>query len=194
MLIILIHCLINLPFTCKYSGVCALIDQINPRQSDSVYNLMTWHFITIKRLEISLFLCVFKVCIKCVLSRTVGRVMNGNNECLLSSKKFSLNQVKSQTDQAPFRSKYGPKGWRKHYYGLWTYSILARSNSSVSYKLAAFQNVNYCTESWELLADYYVFISCFDFHSDGTHSLQRIHWWASDATLNVSKPVPWSLF
>ncbi len=26
-----------------------------------------------------------------------------------------------------------------------------------------------------------VFISCLDFHSDGTHSLQRIHWWASDA-------------
>ncbi len=28
------------------------------------------------------------------------------------------------------------------------------------------------------------FISCLDSHSDGTHSLQRIHWWASDAALN----------
>jgi len=26
-----------------------------------------------------------------------------------------------------------------------------------------------------------VFISCLDSHSGGTHSLQRIHWWASDA-------------
>ncbi len=25
-----------------------------------------------------------------------------------------------------------------------------------------------------------VLISCFDSHSDGTHSLQRIHWWASN--------------
>ncbi len=28
------------------------------------------------------------------------------------------------------------------------------------------------------LPDYDVFISCLDSHSDGTHSLQRIHWWA----------------
>ncbi len=26
------------------------------------------------------------------------------------------------------------------------------------------------------------FISCLDSHSDGTHSLQRNHWWASDVT------------
>ncbi len=32
-----------------------------------------------------------------------------------------------------------------------------------------------------LLVGYYdVFISCLDSHSDGTHSLQRIHWWASE--------------
>ncbi len=34
------------------------------------------------------------------------------------------------------------------------------------------------------------FISCLDSHSDGTHSLQRIHWWASDVMLNFSKSVP----
>ncbi len=33
-----------------------------------------------------------------------------------------------------------------------------------------------------------VFISCLNSHSDGTHSLQRIHWWASD--VNFSKSVP----
>ncbi len=31
-----------------------------------------------------------------------------------------------------------------------------------------------------------VFISS---HSDGTHSLQMIHWWASDVKLNFSKSV-----
>ncbi len=35
--------------------------------------------------------------------------------------------------------------------------------------------VNYCN----------VFISCLDSHSDGTHSLQRIHCWASDVMLNL---------
>ncbi len=32
-----------------------------------------------------------------------------------------------------------------------------------------------------------VFISCLDSHSDGTHSLQRIHWSASDVMLHFSK-------
>ncbi len=41
-----------------------------------------------------------------------------------------------------------------------------------------------------LLVDYCdVFISCLDSHSDGTHSLQKIQWWASDAMLNFSKSV-----
>ncbi len=39
--------------------------------------------------------------------------------------------------------------------------------------------VNYCD----------VFISCLDSHSDGTHSLQRIHCWDSDAVLYFSKTV-----
>ncbi len=39
-----------------------------------------------------------------------------------------------------------------------------------------------------LLVDYCdVFISCLDSHSDGTHSLQRIHWWESDVMLHFSK-------
>ncbi len=40
------------------------------------------------------------------------------------------------------------------------------------------------------LVDYCgVFISCLDSHSDGTHSLQRIHWWASDIMLHFFKSV-----
>ncbi len=34
-----------------------------------------------------------------------------------------------------------------------------------------------------------VFISCLDSHSEGTHSLQRIYWWASDVMLHFSKSV-----
>ncbi len=34
-----------------------------------------------------------------------------------------------------------------------------------------------------------VFLSCLGSHSDGTHSLQRIDWWASDAMLHFSKSV-----
>ncbi len=41
-----------------------------------------------------------------------------------------------------------------------------------------------------LLVDYCdVFISSLNTHSDGTHSLQRIHWWASDIMLNFFKSV-----
>ncbi len=34
-----------------------------------------------------------------------------------------------------------------------------------------------------------MFLSAVWAHSDGTHSLQRIHWWASDVMLNFSKSV-----
>ncbi len=48
---------------------------------------------------------------------------------------------------------------------------------------------------WRLLVDYCdVFISCLDSHSDGTHSLQRIHWRACDVMLNFAKSVPTSTY
>ncbi len=41
-----------------------------------------------------------------------------------------------------------------------------------------------------LLVDYCdAFLSCLDSHSDGAHSLQRIHYWASDVMLHFSKSV-----
>ncbi len=40
-----------------------------------------------------------------------------------------------------------------------------------------------------LLVDYCdVFISCLDSHSDGTHSLQSIHCWDTDAETHFYKP------
>ncbi len=51
--------------------------------------------------------------------------------------------------------------------------------------LFASQNIN-----WWSGVDYCdVFISFLDSHSDGTHSLQRTNWWASDLVLHFSKSV-----
>ncbi len=66
-------------------------------------------------------------------------------------------------------------------------SILARSKGL---KLQCLNNgfVSYKLNSCGLLVNYCeVFISCLDSHSDGTHSLQRIHWWASDIMQHFSK-------
>ncbi len=55
-------------------------------------------------------------------------------------------------------------------------------------QLFASQDVNWHLEWCGLLVDYCnVFVSCLDSHSDGTHSLQGIHWWASNVMLNLSK-------
>ncbi len=59
----------------------------------------------------------------------------------------------------------------------------------VNFKLQFFTSQD-GLELCELLLDYCdAFISCLDSHSDGTHSLERIHKWACDVMLNVSKSV-----
>ncbi len=57
-------------------------------------------------------------------------------------------------------------------------------------QLSASQDVNWWTVCGLLVGYCDVFISCLDSHSDGTHSLQRIHWESSDVMLNFSKSVP----
>ncbi len=47
-------------------------------------------------------------------------------------------------------------------------------------QLSTSQDVNW----WTGVDDCDVFIICLDSHSDGTHSLQSIHWWASDVMLH----------
>ncbi len=79
--------------------------------------------------------------------------------------------------------------WRKHYYGFvfgqkwWFYVkmsywlICFLQTRSFSFHKTLIDGLERCG----LLVDYCdVFISCLDSHSDGTHSLQRIHWWTSD--------------
>ncbi len=86
--------------------------------------------------------------------------------------------------------------WRKRYYWLWT-RILARSDgfmlmmdlflTNTQLHKTLIDGLEWCG----LLVDYCdVFISCLDSHSDGTHSLQRIHCWASDIMLHFYKSVP----
>ncbi len=50
------------------------------------------------------------------------------------------------------------------------------------------QDVNWWTGVVWITCD--VFISCLDSHSDATHSLQRMHWWASDVKRHFSKSDP----
>ncbi len=42
---------------------------------------------------------------------------------------------------------------------------------------------------WSVVDYCDVFIGCLDSHSDGTHSLQMIHWWASNVMLNLPKSI-----
>ncbi len=75
--------------------------------------------------------------------------------------------------------------WRKQYYGHNVTNILI-----MHLKFSLHQMLIDGLEWCGLLVDYCdVFISCLDSHSDGTHSLQRIHWWASDVMLHFSKSV-----
>jgi len=67
-------------------------------------------------------------------------------------------------------------------YGLWIMDIKFKylNGGFVYYKHATFYFTKILIDALEscgLLVDKSdVFISCLDSHSDGTHSLQRIHW------------------
>ncbi len=92
-----------------------------------------------------------------------------------------------------FRRDYFFSLGKTQYYGFWIH-ILARSSNlklktwiwllqtrSFSLHQTLIDGLEWCG----LLVDYYyVFTSS---HSDGTHSLQSIHWWASDVMLHFSK-------
>ncbi len=73
--------------------------------------------------------------------------------------------------------------WRKCYYGLifWTEVMISSLNT-----LMMDLFLNWWTGVVWITCD---FISCLDSHSDGTHSLQRIHWWARGTMLNFSKSI-----
>ncbi len=69
--------------------------------------------------------------------------------------------------------------WRKCYYGLWICTL--------SWWICFLQTHSFSLH--KILTDGLecdVFISCLDSHSDGTHSLQSIHRWASDVMQHFS--------
>ncbi len=90
--------------------------------------------------------------------------------------------------------------WTKHYYGLWLIVLARRDDLKILMIDLFLPNMQFFSlhkmlidglESFGLLVDYCdVFTSCLDSHSDGTHSLQRILWWASDVMLHFSNFVP----
>ncbi len=62
------------------------------------------------------------------------------------------------------------------------------NNGCVSYKHAAFKFRRHELMDWSRMDYCNVFISCLDSNSDGTYSLQRIHWWVRDVTLSHISP------
>ncbi len=79
--------------------------------------------------------------------------------------------------------------WRKRYYGLWTRilvkNFLMMDLFLTNMQLLSSQDVNWWTGMVWIIVMF--FISCLDSHSDGTHSLQSIHCWDTDAMLHFSK-------
>ncbi len=69
--------------------------------------------------------------------------------------------------------------------------IMDKSDGLKMKRLDEFIHAAFCFINWltGVLCVTRGLLWCFDSHSDGTHSLQRIHWWASDVMLNFSKSV-----
>ncbi len=75
------------------------------------------------------------------------------------------------------------KQWFKVKKILMMHSLFAKTQLFTS------QDVNWWTAVVQITCG--VFISCLDSISDGTHSLQSIHWWASDVKYISSNVFPW---
>ncbi len=76
---------------------------------------------------------------------------------------------------------FGQKRW---------FEVKIQNEDFVSYKYAPIttQDINWRTGFTCSTCN--VLIGYFDSHTDGTHSLQRINWWASDVMLHSSKSTP----
>ncbi len=103
------------------------------------------------------------------------------------------------TDETLFTSENSPKhGWTFYWRGealLWA-RILTRRDILMmdlfltNMQLFVSQDVNWWTGVvWISCVLLWCFISCLDSHSDGTHSLQMMHWCPSDVMLHFSKSV-----
>ncbi len=75
--------------------------------------------------------------------------------------------------------------WRKRYCGLWTHIWVKNILMLALFQLLSSPDVNWWTGVVWITCD--VLDSCLDSHSDGTHSLQSIHCWDTDAVTHFSK-------
>ncbi len=107
---------------------------------------------------------------------------------------WSESGEKSASDQAAFTSLNSSIlmwettadalfHWRKHYYGLWTHILVKNILMLDLFQLLSSPDVNWWTGVVWIIV---MFLS--DSHSDGTHSLQSIHCWDTDAETHFSKP------
>ncbi len=112
---------------------------------------------------------------------------------------WSESGEKSASDQAAFTRQNSSKlicgwilmwettadalfHWRKSYYGLWTHIWVKNVLMDLSHLLSS-PDVNWWTGVVWIIV---MFLS--DSHSDGTHSLQSIHCWDTDAVTHFYKP------
>ncbi len=91
----------------------------------------------------------------------VQKALKCNDTCLYH------HRISCTTDKAAWHT---PKIWMQR---MWIFILNSKNIRNSNFFLTA--QTNTC---------------CLDSHSDGTHSLQRIHWWASDGMLNMLKSVP----
>ncbi len=105
---------------------------------------------------------------------------------------FWLN-YESSIHNIPFSSEKGISSGEKysmHRPNMFTNPKHLMDSFVTNTQLFTSQDVNrWMWDVWITCGFCDVFISCLDSHSDGTHSLQRIHWWASDVMLHFSKSV-----
>ncbi len=116
---------------------------------------------------------------------TAMMILSGYHKITLCS--FKKKVSKKRTFLSCFRWSY----FVSYYYGLWTPKVMVYVKNSfmmdlffTNTQLLASQDINWWTGVVWIIV---MFLSAVWTHSDGTHSLQRIHWWASDAMLHFSK-------
>ncbi len=131
-----------------------------------------------------------KKCISCCLSHQnphtyLFRAVLSCKRCLICA------DFSPDSDQTTFSLEEALLWIMDSYFSLKTYEKVLKG---LNYWICFLQTCSFCllqmlTDGLEwcgLLVDYCdVFISCY--HSDGTHSLQRIHLWTSDGMLHFSK-------
>ncbi len=127
-----------------------------------------------------LFLChkgtvhsKLKTCWKCAHSQVIQDV-----DEFVSSSDLEKCSITSVSQQWILCSEWVPSEWEPNLSQILSYHNKPYINGKLIYS-AFMWCINLNFEKLTLMTGFVV--SCLDFHSDGNHSLQRIHCWDSDA-------------